>query len=266
VRSNTSTLLVAFLTIVTLAALSGYQVTSETSSVRLLGRLGAALIEIDRWLPAHRHDIELLARDRPDQPLVLTELPIQVPIPAQTALEAPTPVLEATIVEAMGRKLYQDGYGAVQDEQGDSHLSLTEPLRWAIDTLDSSAHSFWRVAMAVSGLSLLAICLAHLWVRHSPLPGLAIGSVAAAVFALVAWLVVSVVSPTGGGALDQEIAKVARDGLWLGLRNSFAATGIAVGGLYFYNTLIGPRHHEDWDAWDDFDYEGHEETRQTPPY
>jgi hypothetical protein len=269
VRSNTSNVLVAFLTIVTLVALTGYQVTGETSSVRLLGRLGGALIEIDRWLPAHRDDLELLARDRPDQPLVLTDMPIEVAIPASAALEAPAPVLEATIVEAMGHKLYDDGYSAIQDEQGESHLGITEPLRWAIDGLDSSAHSFWRLAVVVTGLALIAICLAHFWTRQSPLPGVAVGSAVAAIGALALWLVVSALGSSVSGAIDEEIAEVAKDGIWIGLRNSLAATGIGLGGLYVYSTLFGTRGDEDWEQWDDFDYDAYEpehEAKEAPPY
>jgi hypothetical protein len=251
VRSNTSNVLVAFLAIVTLVSLTGYQVTSETSAVRLLGRLGGALIEIDRWLPAHRDDIELLARDRPSQPLVLTDLPIEVSIPAPAALEASQPVLEATITDAMGRKLYEDGYGAIHDEQGKSHLAITEPLRWAIDGLDRSAHGFWRIAVVVAGLALLVVCLAHFWARQSPLPGLAVSALGSSV----------------SGGIDEEIAMVARDGVWLGLRNSFAATGIGLGALYVYNSFAGPRREEDWEEWDDFDYETPEpESREAPPY
>jgi hypothetical protein len=267
VRSNTSNVLVAFLAIVTLVSLTGYQVTSETSAVRLLGRLGGALIEIDRWLPAHRDDIELLARDRPSQPLVLTDLPIEVSIPAPAALEASQPVLEATITDAMGHKLYEEGYGAIHDEQGKSHLAITEPLRWAIDGLDRSAHGFWRIAVVVAGLALLVACLAHFWARQSPLPGLAIGSAIAAVLSLAVWLAVSALGSSVSGGIDEEIAMVARDGVWLGLRNSFAATGIGLGALYVYNSFAGPRREEDWEEWDDFDYETPEpESREAPPY
>lgn len=268
-RSNTSNILVAILTIVTLVCLTGYQVTSEASSVRLLGRLGAAMIELDRWLPAHRQDIELLARDRPSQPLVLTDLPVDVTIPAPAALDAPEPVLEATIREAMGRKLYDDGYDAIQDEQGANHLSLTEPLRWAIDSLDQSAHSFWRIAVVIAGLILVVVCLAHLWTRQSPMPGLAVGSAIAAVLALLAWLGVTFLGSSAGGTIDEEIARVAKDGMWIGLRNSLAATGIALGGLFIYNSFVGPRHGDEWETWDDFDeeYDSYDRrSREAPPY
>ena len=269
VRSNTSNILVAVLTIVTLVCLTGYQVTSETSSVRLLGRLGAATIELDRWLPAHRDDIELLARDRPSQPLVLTDLPIDVTIPAPAALEASTPVLKATIRDAMGRALYEGGYGAIRDDQGTNHLGLTEPLRWAIDGLDSSAHSFWLIGFVITGLALAVICLAHLWTRQSPMPGVAVGSAIAALLALVAWLAVSLIGATATGTIDVEIARVAKDGVWIGLRNGLAATGIGLGGLYVYSSFISPHRDDDWDNWDDFgdEYEPSEgQPRQVPPY
>ncbi len=266
-RSNTSNVLVAFLTILTLVCLSAYQITSETSSVRLLGRLGAALMELDRWLPAHRDDVELLARDRPNQPLALTDLPIEVAIPANTALQAPEPVLKATITEAMGHRLYEDGYGAIQDEQGESHLAITEPLRWAVDMLDSSAHGFWRIGLVITGLALLALCVGHFWVRQSPLPGLTVGSAIAAVLAVVAWLVVSLLSSSVSGALDEELAQVARDGVWIGLRNSIAATAIGLGGLYAYNSLVGPREQDEWGEWDEYEYDAYEpDSREAPPY
>jgi hypothetical protein len=264
---SSSAILVAFLTFATLVGLTGYQVTHETSSVRLLGRLGAALIELDRWLPAHRDDIELAARDRPNQPLVLDGLPIDVAIPASAVLEAPEPVLRATIVEAMGRRLYEDGYSAIADEEGESHLGLTEPLRWAVDALNSSAHSFWRIVMITAGLTLAAVCVGHVWMRQSPLAGIAAGSAVAAIGALVVWLLVSALGSSVSGAIDEEIARVARDGIWLGLRNSLAALAIGVGGLYAVNTLFGRRGDEGWEDWEEYGFEPHDpESREAPPY
>ena len=265
-KSNTSNVLVAFLTILALASLTGYQITSETSAVRLLGRLGAALVELDRWLPAHREDIELLARDRPTEPLILNELPVDVAIPAEVALEASEPVVKATITEAMGHRLYEDGYDAIQDEQGETHLGLTEPLRWTVGSLDSSAHSFWRLALIVSGGALIVLSLVLFWARQSPVPGFAVGSAIGALLALMAWLAASFFGASVDGALDEEIAQVTLDGVWIGLRNSFAATAIGLGGLYVYNSFLGHREVNEWDE-DEYGYDAYdEEPRRAPPY
>lgn len=267
-RTNTSNILVAFLTLVALFCLTGFQVTSETSSERLLGRLGSAMVELDRWLPAHRGDIELLARDRPDEPLVLTGLPIEVAIPASVALEAPEHVLKATIAEAMGERLYDGGYEVIQDEQGESHLGLTEPLRWAIDGLDSSAHGFWRIALLLTGLALVVTMAGVLWGKHSPFPGFTVGAGIAVVLSLAAWLLVTFLGSSVEGALDEELAQVTLDGIWIGLRNSFAATAIGLGALYVYASFVGPREPQpQWDEWDDYDYEDYDNSpRQAPPY
>lgn len=261
----------AFLTILTLICLTGFQVTSETASVRFLGRLGAALIELDRWLPAHRDDIQLQARDRPSQPLTLTDLPLNVTIPPSAA-NASSSALEATIRDAMGQRLYKDGTGAIQDDQGQSHLSITEPIRWAIGTLDSGAHGFWSITLAITGLALLAVFAGHFWMRRSPLPGFAVGSAIAVVPALIAWLIVTLVGSSMSGALNEELARVARDGVWLGVRDSIAATAIGLGSLYAYNTLIGPGRNDEWEQWDELEleyeaYDSYEsEGQEAPPY
>jgi hypothetical protein len=163
--------------------------------------------------------------------------------------------------------LYADGFEAIQDEQGESHLGITEPLRWAVESLDSSAHSFWRIALVITGLALVVVCAGHFWARQSPLPGFAVGSGVTALLALVAWVMVKFLGASVSGALDEELAQVALDGIWIGLRNGMAATAIGLGGFYVYHSFVGPRPHEDWDEWDDYDYEGYEpESRNAPPY
>ena len=62
---------------------------------------------------------------------------------------------------------------------------------------------------------------------------------------------------------------MAKDGVWIGLRNGLAATGIGLGGLYVYSSFISPHRDDDWDNWDDFgdEYEPSEgQPRQAPPY
>ena len=264
--SHSSGILIAVLTFVTLVALTGYQVTSETSAVRLLGRLGAAMVELDRWLPAHREDIDLLARDRADQPIVLAGLPVEVAIPSQVVLEEPEPVLQSTIAEAMGRRMYEEGYTAVRDDQGETHLGLTEPLRWSIDALDSSAHGFWRIALLVTGGALAIILLLHVWTRQSPMPGVVAGSGIAALAGLLAWFGSMLLGGGLDGAIDEEVGRVATDGLWIGVRNGVAACAIGLGGLYAYNSLVGERPPEE-EYWDEYDYETVEVgSQESPPY
>jgi hypothetical protein len=80
-------------------------------------------------------------------------------------------------------------------------------------------------------------------------------------------LAVTALGSTVSGAIDVEIAMVAKDSVWLGLRNSFAATGVGLGALFAYNSLAGPRREDEWEQWDEFDYEAYEpESREAPPY
>jgi hypothetical protein len=89
----------------------------------------------------------------------------------------------------------------------------------------------------------------------------------AAIGALVVWLLVSALGSSVSGAIDEEIGRVARDGIWLGLRNSLAALAIGVGGLYALNTLFGRHGDEGWEDWEEYGLEPHDpESREAPPY
>ncbi len=272
-RGSSAGLITALLTVVTLFALAGYQITGATAGVRFEGRLGSALVELDRWLPAHREDLSLLSRDRPTAPLTLPDIPIDVTIPADQIANASDQQLEATITHAMGEVLYHDGSGAVHDEQGKSHLSVTDPVRWAINLTGSGVHSFWRTVLFVTGLILLAVCVAQLYGRHSPLPGLAVGGAVAAIGALLIWIAAHFIHASLSSVVDKEIALILRDGAWLGLRNALALTAIALSALYL--TGVFARHeeqpHRSW--YDDeepaYDYEAfdpHEPPQDAPHY
>lgn len=247
--------------------MAGYQVTTETAGVRLLGRVGAALIELDRWLPAHRDDIELLSRDRPDAPLVLPDLPIEVLIPSSVVLDAPDASLHAVIKRSMGEKLYQDGSGAVQDENGESHLGFAEPVRWTINLLGEDMHSTWRSVLILTVVLLLAISAGMLWTRQSPLMALTVGGAIAAGLSLGVWLIAQALGSVFDGAVDKEIALVLRDGAWIGLRNGLSLTAIGAGMMYLLSQLFRSRRRDD--GWDDDEPEyGYEGVRGTPhpPY
>ena len=258
-RGSSAGLITALLTVVTLFALAGYQITSATAGVRFEGRLGSALIELDRWLPSHREDLSLLSRDRPNTPLTLPDVPIDVTIPADQIANASDPQLEATITHAMGEVLYRDGSGAVHDEQGKSHLSVTDPVRWAINLTGSGAHSFWRTLLFITGLILLAVCVAQLYMRHSPLPGLAVGGGLAAVGALLIWIAAHFLHASLNSVVDKEIALILRDGAWLGLRNALALTAIALSALYLTG-VFARREEQPHHSWydDEPDYDAYE--------
>jgi hypothetical protein len=268
VRGSAAGLITAILTAVVLFCLAGYQVTTETAGVRFEGRIGAALIELDRWLPAHRDDIELLSRDRPEAPLVLPDLPIEVLIPSSAVLEAPDETLQATIQRAMGEKLYAEGSGAVQDEEGKSHLGFAEPVRWSINLLGDDMHSTWRSVLILTVVLLLAVCAGMLWTRQSPLPSIAIGGVVAAVLSLGVWLLAQVMNTVLDGSVDKEIALVLRDGAWIGLRNGLSVAIIGAAATYLLSQLV--RRRDRYDDWGDYDepeysYEA-PRGRQHPPY
>lgn len=266
-RGSAAGLITAILTAVVLFCLAGYQVTTEIAGVRFEGRIGAALIELDRWLPAHRDDIELLSRDRPDAPLVLPDLPIEVLIPSSAVLEAPDETLQATIQRAMGEKLYADGSGAVQDESGKSHLGFAEPVRWTINLLGADMHGTWRSVLILTTVLLLAVCAGMLWTRQSPLSAVAIGGVIAAVLSLGMWFLAQVMNTLLDGAVDKEIALVLRDGAWIGLRNGLSVAVIGAAATYLVSQLARPR--DRYDDWDDdepgYSYEA-PRGRQHPPY
>lgn len=265
-RGSSAGLITALLTVVALFALAGYQITSTTAGVRFEGRLGSALIELDRWLPTHREDLSLLSRDRPTAPLALPDVPIEVSIPADQISNTSDQQLEATITNAMGRVLYHGGSDAVHDEQGKSHLSVTDPVHWAINLTGSGAHSFWRTVLFITGLILLAVCVAQLYARHSPLPGLAVGGGIAAIGALLLWIAAQFIHASVSSAVDKEIALVLRDGAWLGLRNALAVTAIALSALYL--TGLFARHEQANEGWydDELDYADEPFPPREPPH
>lgn len=261
-------LVAAILTVVALLALAGYQVTTESAGTRLLGRVGSALIEVDRWLPAHREDIELLSRDRPNAPLVLSELPIEVSIPSSAAIDTTNATMRAAISDAMGQRLYHEGPGAVQDETGESHLSFTEPVRWAIELLGASAHTFWQTAVIVLGFALLAVCAGMVWMRQSPLLAMAVGGGVAAALSAAAWGGMILAGTAMDSALDREIALVLRDGAWIGLRNGLAACAIGLSAAYVVSSLVQHRREEEWpELYEPVElYEEQDRSRSAPPY
>jgi len=230
VKGTLPGLIAVFLTSLALFSLAGYQITSEKPATRLLGRQAAALIELDRWLPGHREDLELLARDRPQNVVAVKDLPIALTLPSATVLDPHEDVLRRAIVETMGVMLYHEGNSAFRDDRGNHRkLGLDEPIRWSVELLGRGAHSFWQAALALSLLVLLASVAAVLMGGNSPIPPLAFGAGLSAVLFLLVWLVAGVLKDAAGAPVDKEIMLSLRDGAWIGVRNAAAIAFVMVG-------------------------------------
>jgi len=232
-RGGAAGLLAALATAIALFALAGYQVTSATAAERLLGRLAAALVEIDRWLPAHREDIDLLARAVPEGTVDLDDLPVDVALPAAGVIDAEEAALRDRIVALMGEALYSDGKDAFRGEEGAASLGVDEPARWTATLLSAGAHRFWQAALPLTLLVLLALVASLLHGGRSPLLPLTIGAGVAAACSLAVWLLAEAGETALDSAIDREIVLILRDGAWIGLRNAaaVAAAGLAIRAL-----------------------------------
>ncbi|HLF72404.1 MAG TPA: hypothetical protein VI759_09665 [Dehalococcoidia bacterium] len=248
-RGGLPTLLVSVFTAIALFALAGYQVTSETAGSRLLGRLAASLVELDRWVPAHREDIELLARDKQQGFVSLNDLPVEVELPAFVAVDTDDATLSDAITRIMGDRLYNEGTAAFRDAQGESRsLSAAEPVRWATGLLNKGMHGFWTAVLVLSLLVLLGLCASALMGGHVPLVALGAGAALSAVCSAAAWIAAQVVSGVFESAVDKEIMLIVRDGAFIGLRDSLAICAV-VGALIFLLTLS--KRDEASESWPD---------------
>ena len=220
VRGVLASFFTTLLTIVFLFSLTGFQITSEQAATRLLGRLGASLIEIDRWLPAHQEELQLRAEDRPNGAVPLAGVPVAAEIPSSRVLGAPPEVLRDRVIEAMGLALYNNGTDALRDEKGPVELSIEEPVRWAIDALQRDMNSIWLPPMAFSGIVLAGLCLDFMRMGRSPLSSILVGAFTATFFAAAAWILATLGAGIMESGVDKEVMQVAKDGAFMGLRNS----------------------------------------------
>jgi len=244
-------LVVALMTALFLLAFSGYQVTGETAGPRLLGRLAASLVELDRWVPTHREDMQLLARDRPDENVLIDDLPVDVLLPSASVLAVGDRDQELSdlLRDAMGRRLYTEGRGVLQDEEGGTHLGVTEPVRWTVTLLSASTHGTWRLALIATGLVTLLLVVSSAMSKRSPLPHLLAGAGVAAVVSFLGWLIAGSIGSLFASSVDKEIVLILRDGAWLGLRNSLAVAAILLALLFLWRSLFAPRIHDERTYW-----------------
>jgi hypothetical protein len=229
--------LVTVLTLFVLFALAGFQVTGATAATRLLGRLGSALIEVDRWLPAHREELELRARERPQGFIQPGDIPVVTTLPSSQILDAPDQ-LQDRLVTAMGSSLYENGTDALQGSSGPVKLSEEEPVRLATNLLSKDAHRKWTAALIVGTILLAGLCLDFLRAGRTPLPALLLGATLASIGAGGGLLMATAAGTVLDSGVDKEVMRIARDGAWLGLRDSLAVA-VACFGLLLISRTAG---------------------------
>jgi hypothetical protein len=247
------TFLVIVATLALLTGLTGYQATTETAGERMLGRLFGALIEVDRWLPAHREDLEAAAAAGGDRGLVaLPDFPIAVSVPAE-AITAGDDRLRAEVLAASGTVLSEDGRDAFRQPDGSGgELSIDEPVRWAIDLLGSGGHGLWTVIFIVTAvLAGLIYLAAAASTAHQGLRPLFANVAEGALIFVAGTLVLRVLASLVGGdsAVNEELSLIARDVAWIGTRAGVALALIA-GALLALSSLLGVRD-RNLDPWPD---------------
>jgi hypothetical protein len=227
-RRTAPALLLGTITTVFVVCLALFQVTGPVAAPRLLGRLAAAAIELDRWLPAHRDDIEASARERPRVSIEVTGLPISVFVPSSAVLADDGSGLRPAITGAMGRALYSTGRTAFE---GNGSISITEPARWTMDLLRPPDYKVWKVAcLALLILAAITAALAAISTEGPPLPAvlkpIALGAALAAFSGALFWLLFRVAALLTGPSVDGEVLLIGRDVAGVALRDGF---GVSLG-------------------------------------
>ena len=241
---------VTLLTIVFLFSLTGFQITSHTAAPRLLGRLGASLIEVDRWLPAHQEELQVRADDRPSGTVPLSGVPIDAEIQSSKVRGAQPNDLRDRVVEAMGEALYNKGTDAFRSDAGAVNLSVEEPVKWATQLLERDMHDYWLPPMAFAGIIIAGLCLDFIRMGRSPLSSILVGALMATFFASAAWIFATLAGGVLESGVDKEVIRVAKDGAFMGLRNSVTVGAAATALMLVLKITVsssreGPRYYDD---------------------
>lgn len=222
----------AILTVACMFCLSLFQITGAVAAPRLLGRLAAASIELDRWLPAHLDDIESSARERPRASIEVTGLPITVFVPATSVMLDGGAHLQAAIETAMGSEVYRNGEAAFH---GDGGLSVTEPSRWTIELLGPSLHKVWEfLSLAFLAALVIQATLTAVIAEGARLPGvlkpIAAGGAITLVLSAVLWVAFRAGALLTGASVNGEVLLIGRDAAGISLRDGLAV-GLGAGAV-----------------------------------
>jgi hypothetical protein len=174
-------------------------------------------------------------------------VPIVVKLPASSIIDADDEALREDITASMGRSLYDEGTDAFRDESGKKgSLSIDEPVRWTVTLLGSGMHGFWKAALPISLLVLVALVAAVMLGGHSPLPPLIAGAALAAASSFGVWLLAQAGNSAMSSPVDKEIMLIIRDGAWIGVRNAAAVAVICLTLVFLASMLARQRPDGGW--------------------
>jgi hypothetical protein len=221
---------------VTLIALTGAQSTGATAGPRLLGRLAAAMFELDRWTPSHQEDIAASMREGSRGLIEIDGLPVGVSVPPSAVVDGGSGLAQA-IASAAGEDLYANGRLAFVDGQGaKGDISLTQPSRWAIGLVEQEDHANWRafllIAAAVSLAAFAVVSLTSISGFGGAVRMVAIACALSTVAFMLAWALTQLASHASSSPPDQEVARMLGDCIRIGLQDA-VIVGIAAGVLNF---------------------------------
>ncbi len=224
-RRTVPALLLALSIFFALLALTGSQATGAAAGPRLLGRLAAALFELDRWTPQHREDLQTVAQERTRGLVDVRGLPIRISVSPGAAL-ASDDALANALAAAAGDALYLKGRSAFLDgDTAAGDISITRPVRWAIDLLSSSHHRAWQglafITAALSAGALLLMLAASTSGLDGAIRAITLGGSAYSLAMALLWASCA----AGAGRLsgpDREVALMLRSCAGMGMLDGVA--------------------------------------------
>jgi hypothetical protein len=233
-------------------ALTGSQATGATAGPRLLGRLAAAMFELDRWIPAHSEDLQAAARERSRGAVEVQGLPVRATVNANSAIAGDGEAMSREIASSAGHQLYELGRAAFRDENGAAagSISISEPARWAVSSIEEDNHRAWNIALGATLVAVLFFSLLSL-LTSSGASGvtvaIAAGALLATIGAAVLWGLATLCAGAFATQVDREVARMLRDCAWMGIRIGLAvaAAGIALT-LMLRLVTQTDRHYAEW--------------------
>jgi hypothetical protein len=156
-------LLLALAVFGTLVALQVFQASSEGAATRTHRRVLAALTEIDALIERNYDQFQQSAEAAdPGESVTVPDFPIAVPIQKDEALAMEEDDLRARLLQAGAAAMYDDGAGALLDDESTSSPGRFSPagaVRSMLDLMDERTHQVSAVLLIVGVLASTALAV-----------------------------------------------------------------------------------------------------------